>query len=119
MGAQAGRQFVRIPNRNGLRCDEVSTGEAIPDGVDARHGVSSGRGILFESPRRFRIGSLLKLEMNLRATPSPSGSMAVLARVVGIAALPRGPGYEIGAVLVGIDPARHEAIIRLMAESVT
>ena len=121
------RQFVRIPRKGLIKFREMHLPKSlISDDASFFTNISPG-GILFESAYHLSLGTMLKLEIELKdwvrclpdADKLPGGNsqpLRVLGEVVHCHELSPQSGYSIGIKFVNLDPRHQEALLKCLQD---
>ena len=126
------RQYVRIPRQHILRCAAFCMQDFYvrdkPLDVSGVMKDVSGNGLLFESARRFEVGTLLQMSLTLPGWDrfkseffksehrSDSRPLTVLARVVRLEAVDPQELYDIGVSFSAIDRGDQTALLRYIEQ---
>ncbi|MBF0532283.1 MAG: PilZ domain-containing protein [Candidatus Omnitrophica bacterium] len=126
--AQERRQYVRVAAREVLNCRRFTANAFMAQDVNERisavtKNLSAG-GVLFESPKLFEVGTLLKLEIDLpgwevfkrefykKDAISRSEPLIILATVVRVEIIKPEKLFDIGVCFAAIDEGHRWALMQ-------
>ena len=120
------RLFVRVPRKGLVKFRTMNLPKTLwRDDETIYKNISAG-GLLFESPHALPLGTLLKLEIELRdwsryvdqRAPAPYTDLPLklLAEVVRCAEVAPRAAYDVAVEFVGLDPKYQQAIVAYLDE---
>jgi len=120
------RKFIRVPKKGLVRFRPINLPKTLLRQEESFYKNISAGGLLFESPRPIKIGTVLTLEIELRdwsrfQPPSEpatlrNGTLKILAEVLHCEEIIAGNTYNIGERFVNLEHKFQEAILNYLAD---